>query len=115
MRSGQKIFEREYRDRHTNFDIRQGKELASLQMVLRAGAVFFCLVLIRISGRRSFGQRPVFDCVVAILLGATLSRITVGASPAIPTMAATFTRVVLHRMIPWLCICFRSLERQLVG
>jgi hypothetical protein len=57
----------------------EGKDLDSLQMAARPTAVFFgALVLIRISGRRSFGQRSPFDYVVAILLGATLSRVIVG-------------------------------------
>jgi uncharacterized membrane protein YcaP (DUF421 family) len=40
----------------------EGRELNALQMAVRAMVVFFCcLVLIRISGRRSFGQRSPFD------------------------------------------------------
>jgi hypothetical protein len=67
-----------------------GQDLDSLQMAARAAVAFIgALVCIRISGRRSFGQRSPFDYVVAILLGATLSRVIVGASPAIPTMAAS--------------------------
>ncbi|SAL84773.1 hypothetical protein AWB74_07058 [Caballeronia arvi] len=47
----------------------EGRDLNSLQMTARAVAVFFgALVLIRIAGRRSFGQRSPFDYVVAILL-----------------------------------------------
>ena len=52
----------------------EGRDLDSLQTAMRAVAVFFAaLILIRISGRRAFGQRSPFDYVVAILLGATLS------------------------------------------
>lgn len=47
------------------------------------------LVLIRIVGRRSFGQRSAFDHVVAILPGATLSRAIVGASPLVATIVAS--------------------------
>jgi uncharacterized membrane protein YcaP (DUF421 family) len=53
----------------------EGRNLDTLQMVARAIVAFLAmLVLIRISRRRSFGQRSPFDAVVAVLLGATLSR-----------------------------------------
>ena len=92
-----------------------GRDLDTLQMAARAAAIFIAaLVLIRISGRRSFGQRSPFDYVVAILLGATLSRIIVGASPAVPTAIASFVIVLLHRILAWGCVRSERLER-LVG
>lgn len=92
-----------------------GQDLDSLQMAARAAAAFIgALVCIRISGRRSFGQRSPFDYVVAILLGATLSRVIVGASPAIPTVAASLVIVLLHRALAWCCLRSPMLER-LVG
>jgi uncharacterized membrane protein YcaP (DUF421 family) len=93
----------------------QGRTLDPLQMAMRAIVVFLiALVLIRISGRRSFGQRSPFDSVVVILLGATLSRVIVGASPFIATVVASFMIVVCHRLLAWACIRSRGLER-LVG
>lgn len=92
-----------------------GTDLDSLQMAARAVAVFVgALVCIRISGRRSFGQRSPFDYVVAILLGATLSRVIVGASPTIPTLVASLVIVLLHRVLAWSCLHSPALE-QLVG
>jgi len=94
----------------------EGKDLTALQMTLRAIVVFVCcLVFIRISGRRSFGQRSPFDYVVTILLGATLSRVIVGASPAVATTIASLTIVVLHRALAWACVRSQSLERLVVG
>ncbi|MFL9988575.1 DUF421 domain-containing protein [Paraburkholderia sediminicola] len=93
----------------------EGKNLDSLQMGMRAIAVFLiALVLIRLSGRRSFGQRSPFDSVVVILLGATLSRAIVGASPFIATVVASFAIVLAHRLLAWACLRSQALER-LVG
>ncbi|WP_250511521.1 YetF domain-containing protein [Caballeronia sp. GACF4] len=93
----------------------EGKDLSPLQMGMRAAAAFFlALVFIRISGRRSFGQRSPFDYVVTILLGATMSRAIVGASPALATFAASFVIVLLHRALAWICVRWPTIER-LVG
>jgi uncharacterized membrane protein YcaP (DUF421 family) len=94
----------------------EGKDLNALQAAMRAIVVFVCaLLLIRISGRRSFGQRSPFDYVVAILLGAIMSRVVVGASPVIPTLAASLVIVLAHRALAWACVRSRPLERLVVG
>ena len=73
----------------------EGRNLDPLQMGMRSIAVFLiALTLIRLSGRRSFGQRSPFDSVVVILLGATLSRAIVGASPFIATAVASVVIVL---------------------
>jgi uncharacterized membrane protein YcaP (DUF421 family) len=77
-----------------------GSDLDALQMTLRAAVVFvLTLAMIRISGRRSFGQHRPFDACTTVLLGAVLSRAVVGASPFWPTMAAGATIVLLHRLV----------------
>ncbi|CAB3781881.1 hypothetical protein LMG28614_01307 [Paraburkholderia ultramafica] len=76
----------------------EGRNLDPLQMAMRSIAVFLiALVLIRVSGRRSFGQRLPFDSVLVILLGATLSRAIVGASPFVATLVASFAIVACWR------------------
>jgi uncharacterized membrane protein YcaP (DUF421 family) len=81
----------------------QGKNLSTMQMSCRGIAVFMlALVLIRVSGRRSFGIRTPLDNIILILLGATLSRGIVGASPFVPVVLACFVIVVLHRGFGWL-------------
>jgi uncharacterized membrane protein YcaP (DUF421 family) len=93
----------------------EGRNLDLLQMGLRAIVIFvIALALIRVSGRRSFGQRSPFDSVVVILLGATLSRAIVGASPFVATVFASFLIVACHRMLAWACMRSRRFER-LVG
>ncbi|AYZ64482.1 DUF421 domain-containing protein [Burkholderia multivorans] len=94
----------------------EGRLLDPMQMAARAIAVFFiALVMIRIAGRRAFGQRSPFDCVVGILLGAMLSRAIAGASPFVATIAASFAIVVVHRALAWMCVRWARLERLMVG
>ena len=80
----------------------EGKDLNTLQMVCRGVVVFFiALLLIRISGRRSFGIRTALDNIILILLGATLSRALVGASAFAPVIVTCFVIVFLHRLLAW--------------
>src|SRR5260370_1364413 len=51
-----------------------------------------------------------FDYVVAILLGATMSRAIVGASPALPTFVASLVIVLMHRALAWACVRSQALE-----
>ena len=93
----------------------EGRDLNTLQMGLRAIVVFvIALLLIRVSGRRSFGQRSPFDSVVVILLGATLSREIVGASPFVATVVSSLVIVACHRLLALACVHWRRFER-LVG
>jgi uncharacterized membrane protein YcaP (DUF421 family) len=76
----------------------QGRNLNIFQMGCRGIVVFvIAFVLIRISGRRSFGIRTSLDNIIAITLGATLSRAIVGASPFVPVIITCFAMVFLHR------------------
>jgi uncharacterized membrane protein YcaP (DUF421 family) len=83
----------------------QGKELNALQMGFRALVVFLvALILIRLSGRRSFGIRTPMDNIIVILLGAVLSRAVVGASPFVPVLSTCGIIVLLHRFFGWLVV-----------
>ena len=64
---------------------------------------------------RSFGQRAPFDFVVAVLLGATLSRAIVGASPFVATVSASLALVAVHRLLGWACVRLPKLDRLIAG
>lgn len=79
------------------------KDIGTLAICIRAAAIFLiAYVLIRISGRRSFGLHGPLDNIIVILLGAILSRAVVGASPFVPVVAASILVVLLHRLLGWL-------------
>ncbi|MCQ9634279.1 DUF421 domain-containing protein [Chryseobacterium sp. WG14] len=79
-----------------------GTSLNTLQMACRGVTVFvLALILIRISGRRSFGIGSPLDNIIVMLLGAILSRAVVGASPFIPVTITCTAIVLLHRFFSW--------------
>jgi uncharacterized membrane protein YcaP (DUF421 family) len=78
----------------------EGKDLTILQMSARAFVVYLiALVLIYISGKRTFGKKSAFVTTITIVLGAVLSRAIVGASPFLPTIAGSLTLVLIHRVL----------------
>ncbi|MDP4150159.1 MAG: hypothetical protein Q8927_11645 [Bacteroidota bacterium] len=90
----------------------QGKDLNALQMSARGIVVFFiALLLIRISGRRSFSLHTPLDNIVTIALGAVLSRAIVGASDFVPVIVACTVIVVMHRSFSWLIAHNRTVEK----
>jgi len=94
----------------------QGDDLTPLQMGFRAFSLYFvAIILIRISGRRTFGTKTTYDNVVVILLGAILSRAVVGASPFWSTVTAGLVLVCLHRLLAWLSFRYHKLGRLIKG
>jgi uncharacterized membrane protein YcaP (DUF421 family) len=78
----------------------EGKDLNALQMSDRGVVMFvIALILIRISGRRSFGVRSPLDNIITISLGAVMSRAIVGASDFVPVVVCCFVIVLLHRLV----------------
>ncbi len=78
----------------------EGRNLTAYHMTARVVVVFiFALLLIRISGRRSFGIKSPLDNIIIILLGTILGRAVVGVSPFFPVLICSLVLVVLHRLI----------------
>ncbi|OCX53996.1 hypothetical protein BEL04_06890 [Mucilaginibacter sp. PPCGB 2223] len=94
----------------------QGKDLNALQMSDRGIVIFFiALILIRLSGRRSFGLRTPLDNIISISLGAILSRAVVGASDFVPVVVCCFVIVLLHRLFGWLIANNKRFNRMVEG
>ncbi len=94
----------------------QGKDLDALQMSCRGIIVFvIAFLLIRISGRRSFGIRGPLDNIITISLGAVLSRAIVGASAFVPVIVCCFVIVLLHRLFAWLIVRSKRFSRFVEG
>lgn len=94
----------------------EGKDLNPLQTAMCAVVVFAIgLALVRLSGRRSFDQRAPFDFVVSVLLGATLIRAIIGASPFVATVSASLALVAVHRPLGWACVRLPKLDRRIAG
>lgn len=94
----------------------EGKDLEWYQMVDRGVVIFLiAIVLIRLSGRRSFGKGSALDNTIVILLGSTLSRALVGVSPFIPTVVACLALVLLHRVFAWITVHGHGFGRWVKG
>jgi uncharacterized membrane protein YcaP (DUF421 family) len=75
------------------------------QLSVRAVVIFaFGILCIRIAGRRTFSQAAPLDIIVYLIVGSNLSRIVVGGANVFPSLAATLTLVVLHRLLAWLTV-----------
>jgi uncharacterized membrane protein YcaP (DUF421 family) len=73
---------------------------SALQLCARAILLFFFGILcIRIAGRRTFAQYSPLDIIVALIVGSSISRVMTGRADVFPTLAATLTLVVLHRVV----------------
>jgi uncharacterized membrane protein YcaP (DUF421 family) len=69
------------------------------QLCIRGVLVFFiAYLLIRLSGRRSFGLRSPLDNITVILLGSILSRAVVGTVPFGHVILAAAIVALLHRL-----------------
>lgn len=70
------------------------------QECARAALIFFYgLVMLRLSGRRTFAQWSALDLVVSFIVGSALSRAMTGSAPLPGTLAAVAVLVFLHVLL----------------
>lgn len=94
----------------------KGTDLTIWQMSARGILIFIvALLLIRISGRRSFGLHMSFDNIITITLGAVMSRAIVGASPIVPIIVSSTVIVLMHRMLGWITVRNKTIENLIEG
>jgi uncharacterized membrane protein YcaP (DUF421 family) len=94
----------------------EGKDLLYYQICSRGVVIFFTtLLMIRLAGQRTFGKKTAVDNVVVIILGALLSRGIVGASPFFGVIAASFAIILLHRLISWICVKDKRIDKLING
>lgn len=68
-----------------------------MQECARAALIFFYgLLVVRVAGRRVFGQWTALDIIVGIVTGSTLSRALTGNADLFGTLAATTLLMALH-------------------
>lgn len=90
--------------------------LTLVQESARAILIFFYgLVLLRLSGRRTFGHWSALDVVVSVILGSALARAMTGNAPLPGTMAAAAVLVVLHVSLSAAVARSEKLSRLLEG
>jgi uncharacterized membrane protein YcaP (DUF421 family) len=70
------------------------------QECARAVLIFFYgLVMLRLSGRRTFAQMSALDMVVSFIVGSSLSRVLTGSATLPGTLAAVAVLVALHVVV----------------
>ncbi len=90
--------------------------LTTSQICWRTGVVFLiAILLLRVSGRRTFASNGGLETVVKFMLGAILSRAIAGDSPFGVIIAAAVTLVLLHRLLAYATYFFPPLGRWLKG
>jgi uncharacterized membrane protein YcaP (DUF421 family) len=101
---------------------RDGKHFGTMHNVglaqecARAVLIFaYGLIVLRISGRRTFAQWSAIDIVVSIIVGSSLSRAVTGSAPLWGTLAAVAVLVLLHLGISYVVSRSQKLSKLIEG
>lgn len=86
------------------------------QISARTVVVFLiAIVLLRLSGRRTFASNSALEMVVKFMLGATLSRAIAADAPFFTILAAALTLVLVHRGLAYVTYFFPAIGRLIKG
>ena len=73
-----------------------------LQECARAALVFaFGFLILRLSGRRTFGKWSALDFMISIIIGSSLARVITGEAPIDGTFSAVAVMVAMHLGLAW--------------
>jgi len=90
--------------------------VSPVQECARAVMIFcYGLVLLRLSGKRTFGRWSALDIVISIILGSILGRALTGSAPFIGTLAAAAVLVAMHVAVAFALARSRMLARWIEG
>jgi len=80
------------------------KDHLSLGQECARAALIFCygLLLLRLSGRRTFADWSALDIILSIIIGSALARAMTGSAPLPGTLAAAAVLTALHVLIGYL-------------
>lgn len=92
------------------------KDLTVAQECTRAVVIFFYgLVMLRLSGRRTFAQLSAVDLILSIIVGSNLSRAMTGGVPFWGTLASVAVLVALHLILAYAVAKSPALARWIEG
>lgn len=78
----------------------EAQHLTILQVVLRAGLLFFAaLCIIRLADKRFFAKKTAFDVLLGLMLASMLARAINGSEQLGPNIAGGLTLALLHRLL----------------
>jgi uncharacterized membrane protein YcaP (DUF421 family) len=87
-----------------------------LQECARAVLVFFYgLLMLRLSGTRSFGKFSALDVIMSIIVGSALARVITGDAPIIGTFAAVALLTALHVVLGFAVAWSSSISKLVEG
>jgi uncharacterized membrane protein YcaP (DUF421 family) len=92
------------------------KDLTFAQISLRGVIIFvLTLVMVRLSSKRSLGEKTAFDAIFIVILASVLSRAVNGTAGFFSTIGGGFVLVLLHRSFSWLACRSHAFGRLIKG